>query len=31
MKASELKTQLEKDYGKEKWGKVMVYNNFAIR
>ena len=30
MKASELRAQLEKDYGKEKWGKAMVYNNFAI-
>ncbi len=29
-KASELKAQLEKDFGKEKWGKAMIYNNFAI-
>lgn len=29
-KSSELKTQLEKDFGKEKWGKLMIYNNFAI-
>lgn len=28
--ASELKAQLEKDFGKEKWGKAMIYNNFAI-
>ncbi len=29
-KSSELKTQIEKDFGKEKWGKAMIYNNFAI-
>jgi GLPGLI family protein len=29
-KSSELKAQLEKDFGKEKWGKAMIYNNFAI-
>ena len=29
-KSKELKTQLEKDYGKEKWGKAMIYNNFEI-
>lgn len=29
-KASELRTQLEKDFGKEKWGKIMIYNNFEI-
>jgi GLPGLI family protein len=28
--SSELKAQLEKDFGKEKWGKMMIYNNFAI-
>ncbi len=27
---NELKTQLEKEYGKEKWGKAMIYNNFEI-
>lgn len=26
----ELRTQLEKDFGKEKWGKTMIYNNFEI-
>lgn len=26
----ELKTQLEKDFGKEKWGKAMIFNNFGI-
>lgn len=30
MKAFELRAQLEKDYGKEKWGKAMIYNNFEI-
>jgi hypothetical protein len=30
MKAPDLKAQLIKDYGKEKWGKAMVYNNFEI-
>jgi len=29
-KTSELKAQLEKDFGKEKWGKAMIYNQFAI-
>lgn len=29
-KQSELKAQLEKEYGKEKWGKAMIYNNFEI-
>jgi GLPGLI family protein len=29
-KSTELKAQLEKDFGKEKWGKLMIYNNFAI-
>lgn len=29
-KSSDLKAQLEKDFGKEKWGKAMIYNNFAI-
>lgn len=29
-KAAELKAQLEKDFGKEKWGKAMIYNQFAI-
>lgn len=29
-KSAELKAQLEKDFGKEKWGKAMIYNNFAI-
>jgi GLPGLI family protein len=29
-KATELKAQLEKDFGKEKWGKAMIYNQFAI-
>jgi len=29
-KSAELKTQLEKDFGKEKWGKAMIYNNFSI-
>ena len=28
--STELKAQLEKDFGKEKWGKMMIYNNFAI-
>jgi GLPGLI family protein len=30
MKAPDLKAQLIKDYGKEKWGKAMIYNNFEI-
>lgn len=29
-KVTELRTQLEKDFGKEKWGKIMIYNNFEI-
>ena len=29
-KTTELKAQLEKDFGKEKWGKAMIYNQFAI-
>lgn len=29
-KTNELRTQLEKNYGKEKWGKAMIYNNFEI-
>ena len=29
-KTKELRTQLEKDFGKEKWGKAMIYNNFEI-
>jgi GLPGLI family protein len=29
-KTAELKAQLEKEYGKEKWGKMMLYNLFAI-
>lgn len=29
-KTTELKTQLEKEFGKEKWGKMMIYNLFAI-
>ncbi len=28
--SGELKAQLEKQFGKEKWGKAMIYNNFAI-
>lgn len=28
--SKELRTQLEKDFGKEKWGKIMIYNNFEI-
>lgn len=27
---AELRAQLEKQYGKEKWGKTMIYNNFEI-
>ena len=26
----ELKTKIEKDFGKEKWGKSLLYNQFAI-
>lgn len=29
-KSKELRAQLEKDFGKEKWGKIMIYNNFEI-
>lgn len=29
-KTGELRTQLEKEYGKEKWGKTFIYNNFEI-
>lgn len=29
-KASELKEQIAKQFGKEKWGKIMIYNNFEI-
>ena len=29
-KSAELKAQLEKDFGKEKWGKAMIYNQFSI-
>lgn len=29
-KTSELRSQLEKEYGKEKWGKTMIYNLFEI-
>ena len=29
-KTSDLKAQVEKDFGKEKWGKAMIYNQFAI-
>ena len=29
-KTFELKAQLEKQFGKEKWGKAMIYNNFSI-
>lgn len=29
MKTSEFKKQLEKEYGKEKWGKAMLLNNFG--
>ena len=29
-KVAELRAQLEKDYGKEKWGKTMIYNYFEI-
>lgn len=28
--ASELKAQLEKEHGKNKWGKALIYNNFGI-
>ncbi|MDF2449568.1 MAG: hypothetical protein K0R26_2072 [Bacteroidota bacterium] len=29
-KTGELKEQIAKQYGKEKWGKIMLYNNFEI-
>ncbi len=29
-KTTELKAQLQKDFGKDKWGKIMIYNNFEI-
>lgn len=29
-KTNELRTQITKDFGKEKWGKIMIYNNFEI-
>lgn len=29
-KEKELIAQLEKDFGKEKWGKAMIFNNFSI-
>lgn len=29
-KTSELKEQIAKQFGKEKWGKIMIYNNFEI-
>lgn len=29
-KTAELKAQLEKQFGKEKWFKIMLYNNFGI-
>jgi GLPGLI family protein len=29
LKTGEFKKQLEKDYGKEKWGKAMILNNFG--
>jgi hypothetical protein len=29
-KTSELKDQIAKQFGKEKWGKIMLYNNFEI-
>jgi GLPGLI family protein len=29
-KEKELITQLEKEFGKEKWGKAMIFNNFSI-
>lgn len=29
-KAAELKEQIAKEFGKEKWGKIMIYNNFEI-
>lgn len=29
-KTKELRAQLEKDFSKDKWGKIMIYNNFEI-
>lgn len=29
-KTDELKSQLEKQFGKEKWGKALIYNNFYL-
>jgi len=29
-RTSELKDQIAKQFGKEKWGKIMIYNNFEI-
>lgn len=29
-KTAELKAQVEKDFGKEKWGKAMISNNFGV-
>lgn len=29
-KTAELKAQIAKDFGKEKWGKMMLYNQFGI-
>lgn len=29
-KTAELKAQITKDFGKEKWGKMMIYNQFEV-
>lgn len=29
-KTAELKEEITKQFGKEKWGKIMIYNNFEI-
>jgi GLPGLI family protein len=29
-KTAELKAQISKDFGKEKWGKMMLYNQFEV-
>ncbi len=29
-KTAELKAQINKDFGKEKWGKMMLYNQFEV-
>ena len=29
-KTAELKAQITKDFGKEKWGKMMLYNQFEV-